>query len=74
MAGVWWLECGAQGVPLSRWQQENVDMATKRPTRRRQVLEIEPLNWVAPETSNVKSEDGSDADDQQDRKKETAKS
>lgn len=49
-------------------------MATKRPNRRRQVLEIEPLNWVAPEISNVEKEENADADDQADRKKETAKS
>lgn len=49
-------------------------MATKRPTRRRQVLEIEPLNWVAPETRESKSEERSETDDQSDHKKETAKS
>ncbi|MCQ9616261.1 hypothetical protein L1889_05720 [Paenalcaligenes niemegkensis] len=49
-------------------------MATKRPTRRRQVLDIEPLNWVAPETREAKSEERPEAEDQQDRKKETAKS
>ena len=62
------------GAPLSRCQQENVDMATKRPTRRRQVLEIEPLNWVAPETRESKIEERSETDDQSDHKKETAKS
>lgn len=49
-------------------------MATKRPTRRRQVLEIEPLNWVAPETRDSKSEENSEIHDQQDRDKEAAKS
>ncbi len=42
-----------------------VQMATKRPTRRRQQLEIEPLNWVAPDARK----DQSDKRVEQDNKK-----
>lgn len=39
-------------------------MARKRPTRRRQQLEIEPLNWVAPEASEEQSDERLEQDDQ----------
>lgn len=45
-------------------------MATKRPTRRRQQLEIEPLNWVAPDAREDQSDNRVEQDEQnQDNKK-----
>lgn len=47
-------------------------MATKRPTRRRQQLEIEPLNWVAPDAREDQSDNRVEQDEQdQDNKKLT---
>lgn len=48
-------------------------MATKRPTRRRQQLEIEPLNWVAPD-ARATQEERVELDDQEQENKKTAKS
>lgn len=49
-------------------------MARKRPTRRRQQLEIEPLNWVAPEASEEQSDERLEQDDQDQSDKKIAKS
>ncbi len=49
-------------------------MATKRPTRRRQQLEIEPLNWVAPDARVTQSEERVELDEQEQEHKKTAKS
>lgn len=48
-------------------------MARKRPTRRRQQLEIEPLNWVAPEASEDQSDERFEQDDQEQSDKKVAK-
>lgn len=39
-------------------------MARKRPTRRRQKLEIEPLNWVAPEARKEQGDESLEQDEQ----------
>ncbi len=49
-------------------------MATQRPTRRRQQLEIEPLNWVAPDARAPRSEERVELDEQEQETKEKAKS
>lgn len=49
-------------------------MATKRPTRRRQQLEIEPLNWVAPDAREEQSDERLEQDDQDQSNKKIAKS
>lgn len=48
-------------------------MATKRPYRRRQQLEIEPLNWVAPDARAPRSEERVELDEQEHDNKEKAK-
>ena len=49
-------------------------MAAQRPTRRRQQLEIEPLNWVAPDARAPRSEERVELDEQEQETKEKAKS
>lgn len=49
-------------------------MARKRPTRRRQQLEVEPLNWVAPEVSENQNDERLEQDDQDQSDKKAAKS
>lgn len=49
-------------------------MARKRPTRRRQQLEIEPLNWVAPEASDEQRDERLEQGDQDQNDKKVAKS
>lgn len=49
-------------------------MATKRPTRRRQQLEIEPLNWLAPDAREDKSDERLEQDEHDQNNKKTAKS
>lgn len=49
-------------------------MATKRPTRRRQQLEIDPLNWVAPDAREDQSDKRVEQDEQDQNNKKAAKS
>lgn len=49
-------------------------MARKRPTRRRQRLEIEPLNWVAPDAREEQSDERLEQDDEGQSEKKVAKS
>lgn len=44
-------------------------MARKRPTRRRQPLEIEPLNWIAPENTEEQGNERIEQDEHQEDKK-----
>ncbi len=48
-------------------------MATKRPTRRRQQLDIDPLNWVAPDAREEQSDERLEQDEQNQNNKKTAK-
>lgn len=49
-------------------------MATQRPRRRRQQLEIEPLNWVAPDAREDQRDQRVDQDDQDQNSQKLAKS
>ena len=49
-------------------------MATKRPTRRRQQLEIEPLNWVAPDARVTQNDERVELDELEQESEKTAKS
>lgn len=49
-------------------------MATKRPTRRRQQLEIEPLNWVSPDAREDQSDERIEQDENDQHNKKAAKS
>lgn len=51
-----------------------VKLATKKPTRRRQQLEIEPLNWVAPDARDNQSDTRLEQDDQEQSNEKIAKS
>lgn len=64
---------GAYRMPLC-FVAGGVKLATKKPTRRRQQLEIEPLNWVAPDARDNQSDTRLEQDDQEQSNEKIAKS